>query len=190
MLQHALKEWAVICEALAQGRQSILLRKGGIAETAGEFAIEQTRFWLYPTYVHQQNDGIAESAKPLLASVQARKPRQGIVRLQLWAEVTGVYQIRDELPALMLSHLHCLSEDVVRRRFQYRQPGINIMVLRVHRSQQVHEIHETAAYVGCKSWVELKSPLETEPSVPVLNDDAYRDINRQLDLLLNPTAFA
>ena len=59
MLQHALKEWAVICDALATGEQSILLRKGGIAE---HFALEQTKFWLYPTYTHQQETGLKPSA--------------------------------------------------------------------------------------------------------------------------------
>src|SRR5438093_12862091 len=102
MLQHAFKEWAVICEALGQGKQAIILRKGGIAE---EFAVEETRFWLYPTFVHQQNDGIQDEARPLLEQVFANRPPAGKVRLQLWAEITGAYQIRDELPAMLLSHL-------------------------------------------------------------------------------------
>ena len=31
MLKHAFKEWAVICQALATGRQALVLRKGGVA---------------------------------------------------------------------------------------------------------------------------------------------------------------
>ena len=38
----------------AQVRQAILLRKGGSAEAGGELRVEHTRFWLFPTYVHQQ----------------------------------------------------------------------------------------------------------------------------------------
>src|SRR5438874_1451206 len=117
MLKHAFKEWAVICEALGQGQQSLILRKGGIDENAGEFTIEQTRFWLYPTFSHQQNDGINEDARQLLQQVEANRPATGTVRLQLWAEVTGIYRIREELPALLLSHLHCWSEETVRQRF-------------------------------------------------------------------------
>jgi len=49
MLRHALKEWAVTCRALAEGRQAILLRKGGIGEAGGAFQVEHTRFWLLPT---------------------------------------------------------------------------------------------------------------------------------------------
>ena len=82
MLQHAFKEWAVICEALAQGQQAIILRKGGIAEHDDEFRVEQTRFWLYPTYVHQQKDGISEEARPLLLQAQANQPPAGKLRLR------------------------------------------------------------------------------------------------------------
>ena len=31
----ALKEWAIVCKALAEGRQILLIRKGGIEEIKG-----------------------------------------------------------------------------------------------------------------------------------------------------------
>ncbi len=49
----ALKEWAAVCQALAVGRQTILLRKGGIAEGPGGFRAEHDAFWLLPTYFHE-----------------------------------------------------------------------------------------------------------------------------------------
>src|SRR5262245_49597548 len=97
MLQHAVKEWAVICQALAEGKQALLLRKGGIDEAAGEFALEHTRFWLLPTYTHQQRSGVVAAALPLLEYVEAHRPPTGVLRLTHWAEVTGVYQVRDEM---------------------------------------------------------------------------------------------
>ena len=105
MLQHAFKEWAVICEALGRGEQALILRKGGIDEHDGQFVVDQTRFWLYPTFSHQQKDGINEEARPLLEKVEANRPPAGVVRLQLWAEVKTIYRIREELPALLLLHL-------------------------------------------------------------------------------------
>ena len=59
-LNVALKEWATVCAALGDGRQMILLRKGGIYESAGEFEIEHRQFLLFPTYLHQN----AEMLKP------------------------------------------------------------------------------------------------------------------------------
>jgi hypothetical protein len=187
MLPYAFKEWAVICEALAQGKQSILLRKGGSAE---EFAVEETRFWLYPTYVHQQHEGIQAEARPLLEHVLADRHAEGKVRLQLWAEITGAYQICDELRAMLLSHLHFWSEDTVRKRFNYRNPGLFVLVVRMHRMPQAIEIDERPEYEGCKSWVTLERGLSTEGSTPVLDDASFRILQRQLDLLLSPTAYA
>src|SRR5258707_1231712 len=122
MLQHAFNEWAVICEALGRGEQSFILHKGGIDEHDGEFVANGTRFWLYPTFSHQQIGGIIEDARPLLQYVEANRPPMGTVRLQVWAEITTIYRIREELPALLLSHLHCWSEATVRQRFHYETP--------------------------------------------------------------------
>ena len=51
----AFKEWAVICRALAAGRQAVILRKGGISESGGEFRPEHERFLLLPTHFHEQH---------------------------------------------------------------------------------------------------------------------------------------
>src|SRR5205823_1427870 len=139
-----------------------------------------TRFWLYPTFSHQQNAGIQEDARPLLQQVEANRPPAGTVRLQLWAEVATIYRIREELPALLLMHLHCWSEDTVRQRFNYRTPGLYLLVVRVHRIPQAHEIAELPAYEGCHSWVELEKPLSTEGSTPVLDDESFRLVRKQL----------
>ncbi len=189
-LQHAFKEWAVICEALAQGRQSLILRKGGIEENAGTFTVDQTRFWLYPTFTHQQNAGIQEDALPLLEEAEAHRPPAGKVCFQHWAEVATIYRIRDELPVLLLSHLHCWSEETIRQRFHYREPGLYLMVVRVHRAPVAHEIVQLPAYEGCKSWVELERPLGIAGSTPVLDDAGFHLVRKQLDMLLAPTAFA
>src|SRR5947199_5078627 len=52
-LQMGLKEWATVCTALEHGRQMLLLRKGGIYESGGEFELENREFLLFPTYLHQ-----------------------------------------------------------------------------------------------------------------------------------------
>src|SRR5262249_54506633 len=113
-LSSAFKEWAVIFQALSAGQQGIILRKGGIAE---DFTVEQRKFWLWPTYTHQQRGGIRPEALPLLEEAEADKPAAGTVRLDHWAEVTGVYRIGDVTAALLLAHLHYWSEETVRKRF-------------------------------------------------------------------------
>ena len=189
-LRHAFKEWAVVCRALADGRQSLLIRKGGIAENAGEFRVEHTRFWLFPTYAHQQKEGIVPESVPLLEQAEADRPPPGIVRLSHFVEVAGIYRVNDLAIAWKLAGLHGWSEPTVQARFEYRQPGLYVLPVRVYRSPVVFDLNDTAAYAGCRSWVELDRELPTEGAIPVLDDAAFDDGLRTLDRLLQPTAWA
>src|SRR5262245_33683379 len=189
-MRHAFKEWAVICKALAEGKQALILRKGGVAESGGDFQLAYTRFWLFPTYTHQQQAGIRAEAAPLLAEAEAERPPAGTVRISHFAEVTGVYHVHALAPALCLAHLHFWSDDTVEKRFAYRAPGIYVMPVRIYRAREVASLPDSAYYEGCKSWVELERDLPTDSAAPVLTDEQMHDVHRTLDLLLNPTALA
>lgn len=179
-LQHALKEWAVICRALAEGRQALLLRKGGIAEKSGAFAVEQRRFWLFPTFVHQQKDGIVPEAVPLLEQAEADRPLPGIVRLTHFAEAVNVYHLRELADAEKLAGLHCWSRQTVQARFEYRRPGLIVLAVRVYRVAQVFDLPETPEYAGCRSWVELDRALPIEGATPVLSEEVFAEVLRTL----------
>src|SRR5262249_8100865 len=114
----------------------------------------------------------------------------GVLRLTHFAHVDGAYRVRDLTRALLLAHLHFWSEQTVRSRFSYRQPGLFVLPLRVYRVPSPIELPLVDEYKGCRSWVELTQPLPTEGARPVLSDAAFDDIHRSLDLLLNPTALA
>ncbi|HYP14576.1 MAG TPA: DUF1802 family protein, partial [Bryobacteraceae bacterium] len=63
----ALKEWASVVNALELGSQILLLRKGGIAESAsGGFKLRYPEFLFFPTFEHQHRDYLKTSyTKPL-----------------------------------------------------------------------------------------------------------------------------
>jgi hypothetical protein len=61
-LNIALKEWDTVCQALAARRQILLLRKGGIYESAGGFEIENRQFLLFPTFLHQNPQMLKDDA--------------------------------------------------------------------------------------------------------------------------------
>ena len=54
----ALKEWAVVCRALEEGRQVVLLRKGGILEYRQGFEVKHEKFLMFPTFEHQSKDSL------------------------------------------------------------------------------------------------------------------------------------
>lgn len=183
----AFKEWAAVCRALADGRQAVILRKGGIAEADGEFRPEHPRFWLYPTYFHAQEAALIPSAGPLVAAAFADKPPAGRLWLTHFAEVVAVHHADTLDAALALEGLHVWAADTVRQRFHYRSPGLYALTVRVQRAEVSADLPEHPAYAGCKTWVELDPGAEERPAVPVLSDEAFEsiavDVHRRLLVL-------
>jgi hypothetical protein len=190
MLRIAFKEWAAVCRALALGRQAIILRKGGIAEAGGRFEPEHNRFWLYPTYVHQQHGGLKPDCDDLIRAAEADRPPAGTLRLSHFAEVRGIYHVQKLFGVQLLDDLHCWSEDTVRKRFEYRTPGLYVLAVRVFALPEPHELPERAEYTGCRTWVDLGRDLPTDAAKPVLSDGHFDDLLLSLSRRLNPTALA
>ncbi len=71
----AFKEWAAVCLALAAGRQSIILRKGGIHEGREGFHVHHRAFWLFPTQFHQDAAQLTADATGLIGESLAAQPQ-------------------------------------------------------------------------------------------------------------------
>lgn len=172
--QVALKEWAALCAALAAGRHSVLLRKGGIREPRLE--LEHRAFWLLPTYFHAREPGrerdLADAARALLPEVLAEEPPPGVLRLGLYAEVEGAYRVDERARAHALAGLHGLAPALVDQRFDYRGPGLWVLVLRAYRARGAAEVPERPGYAGCVSWVHLDAPVAAEVE-PALSDGEH-----------------
>ena len=128
----AFKEWAGVCDALTEGVQSIILRKGGIREGSGPgvFVPEHDEFWLYPTAVHQAQQGLriaASGPRPTPAGPD------GYLAIRALARVEMIGYIDDESRLPAIEEFHVLTEETVRKRFQYRTPGLWILVARIWR---------------------------------------------------------
>ncbi len=170
MLSIAFKEWAVICEALAEGRQSLILRKGGISEDGGVFRPEHSEFLLYPTYFHEHRAGIKPAFLPLLERADAAKPAAGTVRFTHFVRVESVSHIAKLDDALTLDSLYAWTPDVVTQRFHYRTPGLFVLNVRVFRLARPVEVTERPEYAGCKTWVTLDTPIDTDSATPALKE--------------------
>lgn len=173
-LSIAFKEWAAICRALGEGRQALILRKGGIAEAGGEFRPEHDRFLLYPSYFHEQHrTGIKPELLPLLEAAERDKPPSGRIRFEHFAIVSAVWHLESIDRALSLDGFHGWTADEVAKRFHYRAPGLYAFAVRVHRLKAAVEVAEKPEYAGCKTWVNLDAPIETAGAEPVLDDAAF-----------------
>ena len=159
------KEWALVCEALGEGRQSVILRKGGIAEGRDGFRFRYPEFFLFPTFFHEQLDHtrLANATLPL------QPPNE--IEIRFFAKVEATRVIKDWETARALEPLHILQESVVRERFVYDDaPGLHVAFVRVFRLDTVWRFPDARAYGGCRSWVELPEPPNDLQLHSVLSD--------------------
>jgi hypothetical protein len=189
VLRFAFKEWAVVCRALAEGRQAMILRKGGIAEEGGLFRPDHARFWLFPTYLHMKPDGLKPDAAAWLSEVERDRPRADVVRLTHFVEVPGAFRADRLEQVLDLNSLYVWSESTVRARFAYREPGLYVLPARVYASSVAMLMPNRPEYDGCKTWVDLGDPV-TASGVPVLSDRAFADVLEAIDRAIHPSAVA
>jgi hypothetical protein len=161
----AYKEWAGVCRALGEGRQTILLRKGGVAESGGVFRPEFTEFWMYPTHLHEAQQGLRDE---FAAPPGPTSP--GSVRLELRAVASLFAWVDDLDAALRLSEFHVLTEETVRKRFAYRMPGLWVLDIRAYRAASAVELPILPEHAGCRTWVPLDPAPAAMPLTPVLPD--------------------
>ena len=167
----AFKEWGVICAALGSGKQTLILRKGGIHEGRTGFRVAHREFWLLPTQFHAAPEALVPEAQALFPEVTVRP---GEFAIRQFAVVEEVLELHREEQALALQGLHLWSEETVKARFAYKQPGLFLLVTRIHQTQRELRVLETPHMAGCKSWVELPEAIDTLELTPVLSDDAFR----------------
>ncbi|HXG42517.1 MAG TPA: DUF1802 family protein [Dehalococcoidia bacterium] len=169
----ALKEWAVTVKALAEGRQLLVMRKGGIREK--RFDVELRSFYLYPTYEHQRPELLKPEFLPDLEEALRSAPPPDTLVLPCWAQVTDLYELRDEEHVRALSPHYIWTDDYLLKRLHWRpkQP-LTVMLLRVYRLERPLALPLLPEYVGCFSWVDL--PAEAPDGLggePVLTDEEF-----------------
>jgi len=183
----ALKEWAAIEDALAGGRLSVLVRKGGIYEKRGDFQVEHRGFWIFPTGWHQNERELRDAFRGHLGDTPRFPDRT--VPLRVFCTVEAHWKVEDLAALERLGDLQPFSPETLKARFDYRgKPYLHVILVRAHALPARREIPHTAAYEGCVSWVQLDQPLATSSAAPVLDDEAFADVRCEVEsVLLSPT---
>lgn len=168
-----LKEWSTVIGALESGEQVVILRKGGIMETASGFLLESDKFLLYPTWEHQTAQNIRE---PFLHHMQRTKPPIKTNTITSYAQVLYEQDVFSDDIIEKLKEFHIWSRKYIqsRRAWQPQRP-IKAVFLKVFRINPIN-IPILDEYSGCKSW--LDSDVTYGDGQPVLND---KQIKLQLD---------
>jgi hypothetical protein len=176
----AFKECAVICEALGTGRQSVIIRKGGIAEGRGGFAFRHDEFLLFPTWFHEQ---LEKTTLPPETAVPAEPGEEMELRYTAHIEWSGL--VTDWGQVARLRELHVLRESVIEERYRYSETqGIHVAFVRVYRLEPPLRLKNEKKYGGCRSWIDLPE-LEGRVLVSVISDEEHRRRRELLERLLN-----
>jgi hypothetical protein len=164
----AFKEWSLVCEELAAGRTSLILRKGGIAEGRAGFEWKHGEFYLFPTHFHEQAAGMK------VTPGSYTMPEEGFHRLDYLAKLDGHYTLTDWNTVSALRELHPWTDGVVEERFAYGTAGsLSVALVRVYRLAEPVTFADAPGYGGCRSWVKVPAPSLPTEAIPVLSDAAH-----------------
>jgi hypothetical protein len=170
-LSIALKEWDTTCRALGSGRQILLLRKGGIYESAGGFEIENRQFLLFPTFLHQNPQMLKDDAIQWYEK-RAAEPEQ--ITMDFAGEITDIIQIQNRAQMDALDAEHIWTSPLIDMRFNYKpQNPLYLLLVRAFALPAPVTVQNTPAYAGCKSWVPLDEPVDVIAAKAVLDDATY-----------------
>jgi hypothetical protein len=162
------KEWAIVCEALGRGRQSIILRKGGIAEGRGGFSFHYREFFLFPTYFHEQPEKVRE------IDIEFPVRSDDRIDINFFAKLELVKTITSWETAQALEPLHILKAEVVRERFGCdKAPGLQVGFVRVFQVVPSWAFPDQKSYGGCRSWVKLPELPRELRFEPILSDGEH-----------------
>jgi hypothetical protein len=150
----ALKEWGAVVHALLDGRQTVLLRKGGIHEKRFELAAAD--FLLFPTVAHSHAERVRAEHRDLLGAAEPDSGRAELI-IRAAARVVAAVEVNRPENIDALSDLHIWTPESVRADRRDFRPRHRLAVLVVAARPLVSPVRvtRTSAQAGCSSWVEL-----------------------------------
>jgi hypothetical protein len=173
LTQPALKEWSAAVHAMLDGRQTVLLRKGGIHEK--RFTLDSPHFVFFPTVAHSHAQRVRPEHRDLLASAAADSTETEIV-LRAGAKIVAAVEVNRPERLNDLAPLHIwAAESGQNGRVDFRpKHRLTVLVVQVSPLAQPERIARMPEYAGCTSWVPL--PVNPMWSTPVHDDSTLRDI--------------
>jgi hypothetical protein len=169
----ALKEWGAVVHALLDGRQTVLLRKGGIREK--RFDVASDRFVLFPTVAHAHAERVRPGHEDLLAAGAADINAEAdtfVVRAGV--HLVDVIDITDVEALAELHDLHIWTPEHIAERLAFRpKHALQVLVVDTVRLPAPTTVVRTPEYGGCSSWVDV--PLGWDGEGRAVRDRAELD---------------
>ena len=189
----ALKEWSIICKAMEEGKQTILLRKGGILEYKKGFEISQKLFLLYPTLEHQAAEYLQsnylQEYELLLKRNSSEIVEDKVNTIRIIARIEAMQEFHDHKLLSKLEKYHIWNEKYVNMRMNYNpKKPMNALLLRIYKLSQPISLDVNPEWAGCKSWIDIEFSSKhanqyeninelLNQSVPVIKDKDFQKMH-------------
>jgi len=185
----ALKEWAISAESLAQGRQILLLRKGGLLDEDGTFHLEHSAFYFLPTWFHQERALVKAEHQDLWVQAPREQDETAkVAYLRHFGRVEEVWQLRENAESALQNAAHIYSRSYLDTRFGYQEEKpLLCAAIRIWTLQKPVRYELQERDLGCKSWVEWEAPLEAS-ATPALADETFARKLQELRAILAPVS--
>lgn len=176
----ALKEWSAAVHALLDGRQTVLLRKGGIHEK--RFALDpgstRASFLLFPTVAHSHAERVRLEHQDLLDAAQKDSTEDQLV-IRAAAKVVAAVEVNQPDRIGEIADQHIWTPASVRaERLDFRpKHRLTVLVVQAAALTDPVTLPRLAEYAGCRSWVDLDVRAHhTDPvhDAAMLADVAHR----------------
>ncbi|MBO0677068.1 DUF1802 family protein [Mycolicibacterium sp. S2-37] len=173
----ALKEWSAAVHALLDGRQTVLLRKGGIGEKRFRLPseVDAERFLLFPTVAHSHALRVRPEHRDLLEPAACDSTEDALT-LRAGADIVASVEVRRPEAIAELEPLHIWTADSIQRdRLDFRpKHRLTALVVAVRPLIEPVRIARLPQYGGCTSWVDVS--VSPRWGTPVHDDAALRDV--------------
>lgn len=165
----ALKEWSAVVHALLDGRQTVLLRKGGIHEKRFDVAADE--FVLFPTVAHSHTERVRPEHRDLLAAAAADSTDDLLI-VRAAAKVVAALSVNRPEHLEAIEDLHIWTTESVRNdRLDFRpKHRLAVLVVQAFPLAEPVTLTRTADYAGCTSWVQV--PITPTLASPVYDESA------------------
>ena len=161
----AFKEWQIVCKALASGRQTVILRKGGIHEGREGFAWKHEQFALFPTRFHAQEEGVRPADWAQIGDGERSELKEWqegeVVPIRWQCQVVKAVTLNIWEDVHALQEQHIWTEEVVRERFDWEMKGMKGQSLHAAFVKvqplpvELSVVYAKSCHGGCRSWLDL-----------------------------------
>jgi hypothetical protein len=153
------KELSSVCDAIALGRQSLLLRKAGLRESTAESGFQTKYFYLLPTQYHEKMGKASGDGFHVQVRVEVIQSGD----LLEWSNIEKFLPLTAYDPATLREHFE--SRD---------QKLLHFAHLRAFLLEPEWHLPASPSLSGCRSWFELPLPPQGQKETPVPASETTR----------------